>query len=198
LDAGEGNLVSGNRNNGISALGCYYIQVYRNFCGTRAGGSGSLPNGFFGINSNNSSSMLAEENICCYNGAGGITLSSNAVYNNVVGNRIGVDANGNAAGNASRGVQISASSYNNIGSYWEGSGNVIAFNNGFGVVVVGDSVGNQILRNSIYSNAGLGIDLLPTGVAPNDPGDPDTGPNNFQNYPVREKSRHPDWRARRR
>lgn len=44
-----------------------------------------------------------------------------------------------------------------------------------------------ILGNSIHSNGRLGIDLVAgsfVGVTPNDPGDPDTGVNGAQNYPV--------------
>lgn len=49
--------------------------------------------------------------------------------------------------------------------------------------------GNAILSNSIFSIAGLGIDLVPPvvtppGVTPNDPGDDDTGPNDLMNFPV--------------
>jgi hypothetical protein len=103
-NAGEGNLVSGNRNNGISSLNSSYCYIQGNFAGTKAGGTGSLPNAFFGINVNSSSSFYVggataeTRNIVCYNGAGGINLSSNAQYNNIQGNWIGVDANGDAAG----------------------------------------------------------------------------------------------------
>lgn len=55
----------------------------------------------------------------------------------------------------------------------------------------GPSVGNAIQQNSIFSNYGLGIDLVTGsshvavfGVTANDPCDADPGPNNFQNFPV--------------
>jgi hypothetical protein len=45
------------------------------------------------------------------------------------------------------------------------------------------SEGNPVLSNSVFSNAGLGIDLNDAAVTANDPGDLDSGPNNLQNFP---------------
>lgn len=50
--------------------------------------------------------------------------------------------------------------------------------------------GIWIFQNGIVGNGGLGINLvntfssINTGVDVNDAGDPDSGPNGFQNYPV--------------
>ncbi|MGH3146596.1 MAG: Ig-like domain-containing protein, partial [Rubrobacter sp.] len=75
--------------------------------------------------------------------------------NRVQNNLIGTNTNGGPLGNGDTGVRLSS------------SGN-----------------GNRILSNSIFANGALGIDLGPGGVTPNDLDDPDTGPNNLQNFPV--------------
>ena len=81
------------------------------------------------------------------------------------------------------GVYIGTSG-NQVGGSSRAAANIIAFNRMDGVEVWG--LNNFILGNSIFSNAGLGIDLFNDGVTPNDgPGDADTNaPNNFQNFPV--------------
>ena len=62
-------------------------------------------------------------------------------------------------------------------------GNTITGNGEEGVMV---SLTQQatIRANNIYDNGLLGIDLGGNGVTPNDVGDPDVGPNLYQNYPV--------------
>jgi hypothetical protein len=51
-------------------------------------------------------------------------------------------------------------------------------------VAVDEGLGNAIAENSIFDNIGLGIRLGPSdSPLPNDPGDPDSGPNDLQNYP---------------
>src|SRR6185369_2614603 len=73
----------------------------------------------------------------------------------------------------------------------------IAFNGADGIHIEPDyrfgqtlMTGNKFTRNSIYSNAGLGINLLPPpfgtidGVTPNDSCDSDSGGNFLQNFPV--------------
>ncbi len=47
-----------------------------------------------------------------------------------------------------------------------------------------DNARHTIRRNSIARNGGLGIDLAGDGVTLNDTGDPDSGPNLRQNFPV--------------
>ena len=73
--------------------------------------------------------------------------------------------------------------------------NIIAGNTGDGVKIssAGD-INNLISQNSVYSNGGLGINLVnptptptpepPSTVTANDPGDADEGPNHLQNFPV--------------
>ncbi|MCW3467174.1 DUF7927 domain-containing protein [Chitinophaga nivalis] len=56
-------------------------------------------------------------------------------------------------------------------------------------VIFPTSASNKISQNSIYNNAGLGIDLDPANgatdvVTPNDNGDGDAGPNGLLNFPV--------------
>src|SRR5205085_6799214 len=104
------------------------------------------------------------------------------------GNLIGTTATGNAALPNAIGVIITGSSQNNtIGGAAAGAGNVIAFNNDDGVSI-SSGTGNSVRANAIHDNGTtatqLGIDLGPDGVTPNDAGDPDTGANNLQNFPV--------------
>ena len=96
-------------------------------------------------------------------------------------------------------MHIVGGSNNTIGG--NGAGNTIAFNRFHGIQVQevidpNSDTGNSILSNSIFSNAGLGIQLgaeAGTGVTPNDGDNPatpqpdpdsDTGANRLQNFPI--------------
>lgn len=124
--------------------------------------------------------------------ASGVEINGAAASNNLVqGNRIGLDFdnNGNAIDvgrhNNGHGVALTNNASGNVvGDATDGSlGNFIAFNQLDGVSVV-LGTGNRILANSIFSNAGLGIDLGNDGRDTNDDKDGDSGANNKQNFPV--------------
>ncbi|HEY8208227.1 MAG TPA: hypothetical protein VIG99_12145 [Myxococcaceae bacterium] len=104
--------------------------------------------------------------------------------NVVVGNAIGTTFSGAALGNVLHGVLVQGgASANRIGDLPAGDGNTIAYNGLTGVAVTSGTK-NSIRRNSIFSNATLGIDLGATGVTLNDTNDPDSGANNLQNFPI--------------
>jgi hypothetical protein len=167
--------------------------VHGNLIGTNAGGTADLGNTLSGvkIEGNASSNTIggntaAARNIISGNNEHGVFLVGTGVTGNLVqGNYIGTAFNGTAAlGNTLAGVRIANASSNSIGGTASGVGNTIAFNGQNGVRMTGLGTGNAILRNSIFLNIGLGIDLNGDGVTANDANDPDTGPNKLQNFPV--------------
>jgi hypothetical protein len=114
-------------------------------------------------------------------------VGMNVTGNLVQGNYIGPDISGGGPlGNNGTGVKIDFGAYENvIGGTTAAASNVISGHTGSGVGIMtgqgGPGTGNAVLRNLIFSNDGLGIDLNLDGATPNDPGDSDTGPNDLQN-----------------
>jgi hypothetical protein len=112
--------------------------------------------------------------------------------NIVAGNRIGTGPLGTEdLGNQNTGVSLFQATNSVIGGTMAGAGNVIANNGAFGGVNLQNDAadGNAILGNSIYGqgdflNSEMGIELDTDGVTANDTDDPDTGPNELQNFPV--------------
>jgi hypothetical protein len=122
----------------------------------------------------------------------GIEIFSN--NNSILNCYIGTNVSGTLAqANGFGGILLEGSN-NIIGGTGPGARNIIAFNSGPGVEDRPSTgflaTGNSIRGNSIFSNIGLGIDLDPVGVTPNDPNpagcpaDTDGGANNLQNFPV--------------
>lgn len=117
-----------------------------------------------------------------FSGAG-IVLDING--NDVITqNYIGTDVSGTAnLGNGGAGILIKGGNGDTIGGTYSGTGNIIAFNGRSGVAIL--STNNIVRFNSIFSNAGPGVDFGAAGAPRvNDSGDGDAGPNNLQNYPV--------------
>jgi titin len=187
---GAGNLISGNRFEGLVVAG-RFNRAEGNLIGTDITGTVALGNGT-GV------AVVAQATDATVGGTAagagnvisgnvGIGMSIAAVFSLVQGNLVGTDAAGTAAlGNGGTGVLITSAG-STVGGTVAGAGNTIAFNGGPGVVdrrleFTGNS--NAIRGNSIHSNGGLGIDLDEDGVTPNDAGDADGGANRSQNFPV--------------
>ena len=190
---GACNLISGNGGPGLTiSVGA---QVKGNFIGTDDAGTVARGNttglttsgGTGGTTEVIGGTTPAERNVISGNTGNGIALTDiGAGTATITGSYIGVGADGTTTlGNGGAGLRIGGDDVT-IGGDAADEANVIANNGQAGVVIMSftPGTGNAILRNSIYDNAGLGIDLEPSGVTPNDPQDPDAGANNLQNFPT--------------
>jgi titin len=134
-------------------------------------------------------------NLISANHTRGILLT-NASWNVIQGNWIGVDVTGtNGLGNVLHAVECTNASNNLIGGTNSGAGNRIAWSQtvvidgtsyGYaGARIRGGSTNDAVLGNSIFSNAGLGIDLGGYGPNANTTDCNTTSSDNMaQNYPV--------------
>jgi trimeric autotransporter adhesin len=193
-DPSARNVVSTNNQHGVYlfGLGSSNNLVVGNFIGTGPDGTGDFGNNTDGIQINGApmntigGTTATEANVIGGNNSDGIELTGTAsAWNLVSGNRIGLDATGAALGNSSAGVRFNGNARSNtIGQALSGGGNWIAYNFNSGVALNSGS-NNTVRANSLFSNTGLGIDLDGNNFPrPNDTGDPDTGANAGQNYPV--------------
>jgi hypothetical protein len=179
--AGSRNVISGNNAGvSISSVGTSGNAVQGNFIGTDAAGTGDLGNAFHGVQiasgaTNNvvGGTVVGAGNVISGNNNTGVVFSGAGTTGNLLrGNRIGVAASsGSALANAFTGVLITGgASGNEVGGTAAGSGNVIARNGTTGVRIE-PGAGNKVLRNSIFANGQLGIDIGPAGVTLNNPAD---------------------------
>ncbi len=156
--------------------------VYGNYIGTNVHGAAGLENGGAGVH------IVDAAGNRIGNALGGNTISGNGFGLRVEGihnagnlvqhNYIGQTSTTAGARNVLGGVALVDGFGNEV------SRNRIARNRGPGVSVTSDAHNHAIRFNEIFDNDGLGIDLGPPGVNPNDVGDGDGGPNDLQNYPV--------------
>jgi CSLREA domain-containing protein len=193
------NVISGNVGSGVYLGNFSGIDpggnpnvVQGNYIGTDVTGTISIPNriGISIYNYNAAGGTVGGLTAGAGNVISGNTETGMSIYGNnihIQGNYIGTNASGTAALPNNIGIVLGDGNNSTIGG--NGAGNLIAYNTSIGITVDSDYLqNNRILGNRIFSNGSLGIDLgasgISSGVTPNDPLDADTGPNNFQNYPV--------------
>jgi len=127
------------------------------------------------------SNVLVDDNVVVSSRSAAIKLEERNTTGNIVSNNlVGVGPDGRALPNHAPGIIVTEGATNNR----IGPGNVVAHNPVGVRISDAGTDGNTITRNSIFANGGLGIDLDPTGVTPNDAGDGDSGPNQQLNFPV--------------
>ncbi|PKP22807.1 MAG: hypothetical protein CVU05_02185 [Bacteroidetes bacterium HGW-Bacteroidetes-21] len=186
--AGAGNLLSGNSAYGLFLynFGTIKDTIIGNFIGTDVTGTLSLPNANGIVIDGPSFLHTIDSNIISGNLQMGIDIHIGGSDSNIViNNKIGTDITGTLpVPNLFDGIRIGEGPrWNFIGQ--PGKGNIIAYNGGNGITVMTSAeLYNTFSENSIFGNTGLGIDLYPMGITPNDVGDVDTGPNNLMNFPV--------------
>jgi len=214
----DGLIIGGNSNvtirglviNGFDRSGIFVTStdssdnnhIEGNFVGTNATGTQDQGNGSTGVEINGlndgnvvGGSAPEQRNLISGNDGDGVFAGTDGT-DTIQGNLIGTDKTGtkdlhNGTDNNGEGVNLG-------GQNSVVKDNIIAFNTSDGVQVRSNAtgIGHDIGPNSIFSNDGLGIDIVnnanngdgPNGDGPNtnDGGtadDADTGPNNLQNFP---------------
>jgi hypothetical protein len=168
-DPGAGNLIAGNRYDGIylEDTGQHNV-VLGNFIGTDVSGTLPLPNKYGVLISGSANTIGGTDrgarNLISGNSAEGVALFGD--HNQVLGNDIGTDVTGKLPlGNGDDGIfaQDFGHGYDNtIGGSTARARNKIAFNGNDGIFVQAIT-GTAILRNAIFANGNLGIELTDGG-----------------------------------
>ena len=185
-ETGEGNIISGNNNNGvlIDNIGASGVKVLGNFIGLDRNGNGfsDIGNTFDGVRVSSApqaqigGTSAGQGNTISDNGKHGVEIVGTSSTNNVVlGNVIGTNKNGASDfGNAEDGVHIGNSSNIAIGGTVAGAGNVISGNDANGVSISGTSsaTGNRVQGNFIGldKNGTTGFGNSAVGVRVETPG----------------------------
>ncbi len=183
------NLIDANASGGILISGSDANNnlITGNTIGLDKTGAVAPGNGGAGITINGGASgNTISASVISANTGDGVDIFG-AVNNVLTDNYIGTDAEGLAnKDNTGYGVLIAFDGANNntIGDGLPRDANIIAFNGKDGVSVNDASTGNSIRGNSMFDNGVLGISLERGVRQPDQPGAPDSGPNNLQVYPT--------------
>ena len=177
--AAEGNLVSGNRGNGIdiAGAGASGNTVAGNYVGLAVDGATALANGGRGVSISGGATgntvgggTAAARNVVSGNGGEGIGITGAGTAGNLVGaNNVGTDADGaHAVPNAGAGVGLSLGATGNVvGAATAGGGNLISGNGGAGVGLTGPGTAGNFVQNNLIGLSASGGSTIPNfdGVA---------------------------------
>lgn len=162
----EGNIITGNNNDGLLMYVSYGNTVYGNYIGTDASGEigvGNAENGIhliYSFYNTIGGTGFNEYNVVSANGERGIFLESfsggNLIQNNIVGADAGAEF---GLGNAFSGIRLDSSDGNSIGTGTEDGGNLIVDNGNYGVFLQNGSDGNVVFGNDIEANTWDGISV---------------------------------------
>lgn len=189
------NVIAGNALDGIyvgssdPATHTLNYRIRNNYIGLNAAGTAALPNAGNGIFCDSGcASSYIEENLIAGHTGDGVRIADSSVGNGSVrGNGIGIGVGNVALGNTGNGVRVSGSSRGITvgGAYpFATPGQPSIANNGGAGILIEDSALVDALNGSVGNNGGLGVDIAPLGVNPNDNPDVPTGANESLNYPV--------------
>ncbi len=173
--AGDRNYIHANTIFGVNAVNANTVNVVNSLIGTTPDGNGAQPNGI-GVNMQNTALMQLNGNVISGNSFDGVRLF--ATPGLITGNLIGIGTFGGVVPNQT-GIRT-----DNSAALVDIVNNSILNNTTFGVHVA-SGVSVRMTNNSITANTVKNVTLdMYGGPVPNDPQDPDTGPNNRQNFPV--------------
>jgi predicted outer membrane repeat protein len=158
LNAGDGNVISGNGSNGVLlGSGAGHMAIEGNLIGLNAAGTAALGNGIHGIQDLSGALLTiggdtpAARNVISGNHNHGIALNGSSAH--IFGNYIGTDITGMVAiGNGRSGIGLNAASVNTIGDT-TGGGNVISGNAVSGIEFFNGSNANAVVANLIGTAA---------------------------------------------
>jgi len=152
---GQGNLICGNGNFGIGLIGegTSYNTIQGNYIGVKLDVADVWGHPRDGIHSNEATNNLITGNVFGGNDVGVYICCAVEGKYTVIGNMIGSDASStNPLGNRTAGILLDRTGKNVVGP-----GNVVAYNEGQGVLLWANTPNNTITQNSIHDNGGLGI-----------------------------------------
>ncbi|MCB0188453.1 MAG: hypothetical protein KDE31_29485, partial [Caldilineaceae bacterium] len=165
IDGLAGNVLSGNQGYGVEVGSGNGAVIRGNFIGTSLNGQQARGNEQNGLEISGGSNAIIggpnprDRNVIAGNAAIGVNILGNDGGNRVIGNLIGLAADGvTALGNGNVGVSASFDDSSNIiGGTGAGEGNQIAFNATGGVDrLLAPQI--RILGNQIFSNGGAALD----------------------------------------